>query len=564
MRYVCLAFICSIAVVSPSAAWAQFGLYGSPELLPLPPVEQVAAERAAGIDMRLIPLPPTGQPSWPNIPAVRPLPTRATYIPVGSRQPNQAVRLAPQVPLPPHSQPLEPRGTFTLPAPSDLAAASAKPKRDERKRGKPRVSKKAPVKEELTPRERPMPIRPIQPSPATEQPMILAEEGSTGSGVISRMLHDAGCYEPNPWAEAPCESEGDDSKCSSCGATCDICEPCFRSPWFASFSGLVMSRDQGNRVWTTYQSTDVANQLMHTQIDLSWEGGGEVRFGRRFCCDRWSVEATYWSLNSFSAFASQTFAGGVSTPLAFNDVVFANPAILTSPVDLFDGAQEHRIWRSDEIHNVELSLIRHSTNLAYGHPGPGGPLSVDWSLGARFFRFEDHLTFGSLDSGGFTWAADLDRQGFLEDRIVNNLAGFQFGADVNYQAFGRWGLFVRPKLGIYNNHIRNTFMAYRGDGELFAPNPAPTPPTSVVPGSYPVRSTKEVVSFLAQVDLGLDWEFQTNWNFSIGYRVLMASGIGLADHQIPPYVVDIPEIADIDHNGQLVLHGAFAGLEWNY
>jgi hypothetical protein len=69
---------------------------------------------------------------------------------------------------------------------------------------------------------------------------------------------------------------------------------------------------------------------------------------------------------------------------------------------------------------------------------------------------------------------------------------------------------------------------------------------------------------MTQVDLGLDWQFQPNWTLSAGYRVLVASGIGLADHQIPPYIVDIPEIADIDHNGQLVLHGVFAGLEWNY
>jgi hypothetical protein len=437
--------------------------------------------------------------------------------------------------------------------PSELAAAAAKPDPDKEKRNRPRVPKKAP---ELAPSK--------QPKPKEEKP-VLQERESAGSGVISKMLREAGCYEPNPWAEAPVASAKPvDPECASCGSTCGVCQPCFRSPWFASFSGLVMSRDQGNRVWTTYQATDVANQLMHTQMDLNWEAGGEVRFGRKFCCDRWSVEATYWSLNAFSAFDSQTFAGGVSTPLAFNDVVFADPAIVTSPVDLFDGAAEHRLWRRDEIHNVEINLIRHATNLVDGDLGPGGTVSVDCMLGARFFRFEEHLTFGSLDNGGYTWAADPDFQGFLEDRVVNNLAGFQFGCDANYQAFRNWRLFVRPKLGIYNNHIQHTFMAYRGDGELFAPDPAPAPPTSVVPGSYPVRSTKDVVSFMTQVDLGLDWQFQPNWTLSAGYRVLVASGIGLADHQIPPYIVDIPEIADIDHNGQLVLHGVFAGLEWNY
>ena len=40
--------------------------------------------------------------------------------------------------------------------------------------------------------------------------------------------------------------------------------------------------------------------------------------------------------------------------------------------------------------------------------------------------------------------------------------------------------------------------------------------------------------------------------------------VGLADEQIPPYVVDIPEIASIDHNSDLILHGAFFGVGYNF
>jgi hypothetical protein len=40
--------------------------------------------------------------------------------------------------------------------------------------------------------------------------------------------------------------------------------------------------------------------------------------------------------------------------------------------------------------------------------------------------------------------------------------------------------------------------------------------------------------------------------------------VGLADAQIPQYIVDIPEIAHIDSNGDLILHGAFAGLTYNF
>ena len=38
------------------------------------------------------------------------------------------------------------------------------------------------------------------------------------------------------------------------------------------------------------------------------------------------------------------------------------------------------------------------------------------------------------------------------------------------------------------------------------------------------------------------------------------TGVGLADNQIPPYLNDIPAIQDIDRNGSLLVHGAFAGM----
>ena len=85
-------------------------------------------------------------------------------------------------------------------------------------------------------------------------------------------------------------------------------------------------------------------------------------------------------------------------------------------------------------------------------------------------------------------------------------------------------------------------------------------PPRIPNGTYPVNSSDNVVSFLTQIDVGLDWQFSPNWSANIGYRVVAISGIGLADEQIPVRVNDIPDIAEIDYNGNLILHGAFAGL----
>ena len=519
MKRAPLLAVLAIVISSASSAWAQYGLYGSPELLRLPPVQQ--AGQFSQYDQAARPLPPASARPVADYRMPQPQTTSTAYVPRDPGYPQEVVSPMTQTPVTPAPAIPSLGNTFLSAAPADTAAKP--PQRRARK-------------------QKPQP----QPTPSP----------GVNDGVVSRMLEESGCLEPNPWSES-CA----DVPCGS--MECAPPEACFSSPWFVGASGLVMGRDAPNRVWTTYESANQANQLMHTDFELNWEAGAEITFGRRFCCDRWSVSATYWALNAFSGFASQTAVGDVSTPLDFTGVIYANSALnvpgVPTPQDLFDGAREHRLWRTNEIHNIEINFVSNHVDVWMDDSSMGNPLAVDWMIGARFFRFEEDLTFGSLDSGGYTWAADPDFQGYLEDQCTNNLVGFQIGGDVNYTVWEKWRLFVRPKVGIYNNHIRNSFMAYRGDGELFAPDPAVG-----VNGSYPVNATADTVSFLTEVNLGLDWQFLPRCSFTVGYRVMMATGIGLADNQIPFYIVDVPELANIDHNGQLVLHGVFSGFELNY
>jgi hypothetical protein len=87
----------------------------------------------------------------------------------------------------------------------------------------------------------------------------------------------------------------------------------------------------------------------------------------------------------------------------------------------------------------------------------------------------------------------------------------------------------------------------------------PTPASGVI-GTYPVSAEKNVLSCITQVDAGVQWKFHPQWSAFIGYRVVVATGIGLADHQIPAYIVDIPSLSAVKHNGDLLLHGGVAGL----
>ncbi len=479
-----------LAVSIGSTAWAQFGLYGAPALLPLP-----------GVDTEAAPLDLSGvAPTAASVPVM----TAPGAYPTA-----QGAGALPYDPAYPNRQ--------------SLALNGPKQKRS-------------------------------SPKPTPAQPGALGPGGGQPDSV-SRMLQEGGCWpEPTGGGSQPCDST-------------QWCNPYDDSPWFGSVAALYMGRDEPNRLWTTFETNNNPNQLP-TDAFTQWQVGGEVTFGRYFHCGLFGVAATYWTLDPLTGFSSQSVAGGsVSTPLIVSDIEFAG----VNGTVLFDGAQEHRVWRRDEFHNVEVNLL--SGRLAKGAAGRGpcaedygptaygggSPWSADWLLGVRYFRFQEDFTFASLDQG-YTWGQGGGLyQANLDDTTQNNLIGFQAGADLGYQLSPHWRLFATPKIGIYNNHVQHHFSLYRGDGTVANPTAA-----SGVSGSYPVRSSEDVVSFLTEVNLGVDWQMTRRWSAFLGYRVLFATGIALADNQIPTYVVDIPEIADIDTNGQLVLHGAFAGVRFNY
>ena len=495
MKYVQVIAVMT-ALLWTSNAWAQFGLYGSPGLVRLPKVESRAPA-------------PSDYPAAPYDAAVRPVAASVDAQPV-------------------------------------IETASAQPPR------------KAPKKE------------PARKHPPKPKPQEAAKEAAPS--VVDEMLGDSGGCFPPPWAPDPgCAADDPWAGYGDCYDSCDSCQPSCEPLWYASLTGLIMGRgDKPNKVWTSYKTTDVADQTEHTWHTMDWRAGAEIRFGRRFygdcgqcgdCGDCgggyggggfWAIEAAYWTLDPFTSMSSQTHPNFVSTPLDFSDVVWANGALPGLPENLFDRAQEHRIWRRNEVHSVEVSLIRHRMEYA-----DCSPFRCDWSVGARFFRFEEDLLFGSLDEGGLAFGIDPTMEGYLDDKIINSLVGAQFGCNLSYSLCG-WRLFASPRVGIYNNHIKHRFTGYRGDGELFAPAAS----TGYPP--YPVNSTKDVVSFLTEIDLGLEWQFNPQWSATVGYRLTIATGMGLADHQIPPYVVDTPELADIDYNGYLLLHGGFAGVTYRF
>jgi hypothetical protein len=327
--------------------------------------------------------------------------------------------------------------------------------------------------------------------------------------------------------------------CGECGERC--------CPWYASVSALVMSRDRANNLWTTFNSADETQQIS-TSHDYGWRWGGELTLGRRFCCNcvPWSLEATFWALDTFEvATAPAETVPLYSTPLDMSRLTIPGHVGLSAE-DWFGDSPQHRVWRASEFEDVEVNLVR---NQFLGCQCQ--PWNVDWSLGVRYFRFRDHLVFGAEHGPG----ADAGQWIYLDDEVSNNLIGLQMGFNAEYRFASRWRFFVTPKFGVYDNCMNIDYTVHTSDGTVATQ-------TSYPDRQYPVQASHSGFSFLTQVDVGLGWQITPCWEAKAGYRVLAATGMALSENQVPQYGNDTPVIADIDRNGNLILHGAFFGLTY--
>ncbi len=158
------------------------------------------------------------------------------------------------------------------------------------------------------------------------------------------------------------------------------------------------------------------------------------------------------------------------------------------------------------------------------------------------------------NEGDESWA-------YFSDSATNNFVGFQLGFNVNYCVCNRVNFFVRPEFGIYDNYMTSNFGAdmYGTDGSHCVGT------QNTYPGlCYPVQTHCNDFAFLTQVDVGVDWQITPCLSACVGYRVMAATGVALADNQFPSWLNDIPAMQDIEHNGSLILYGAFAGLTYKF
>lgn len=384
--------------------------------------------------------------------------------------------------------------------------------------------------------------------------------------------------------------------CPSCGSTegcgcsaapmiggCDsgLCgTPVYQEPacqtgcgcWFGSVGGLLFTRDNDDDVLLTFAEADGATLLSTRSADMNWAGGFEARVGRYYNCGRRAIEVAYWTLfpDRESAFANPTVGNNIFTPLRF-DSLFINDGTAFQPVaNLFNVVDAHRLVRSYNVQNVEVNvmgLIGCGSGVFPGASGCGpttgagnGCATFSWTIGPRWFRFSEGLLFGA-DPDDAVFDGDANEVNYLVD-VTNDLLGLQAGARGDWPVLGNFGFYCGVRGGLYANRIRQSQQITTGAGQVaFVDDP-----NSPFDGSiYSVSSSKNDVAFLGEIDLGANVRLTQCLSAALGYRVVAANGVALAPSQIPRDFFDnIAAVREIDSNGSLLLHGAYAGVYFNY
>jgi hypothetical protein len=355
-----------------------------------------------------------------------------------------------------------------------------------------------------------------------------------------------GCASGNCWDDGGVACGDDNWLGPWCGAGgCN-------NGWFGSVGGLVMTRDNPNSFWTSYESGVNANQIMNTNdAEADWTGGMFVSFGKWFnscdpsntCGPRFGMEAVYFgtgTMNGYSEVFAADPANGewVSSTIDMNDV--GGPIEFpdgNEVDDYFDNSANQWLSRRDYFHNVELNFLSQYWQ-------PNARCNVTWLAGVRWFRFDEGLLYGA--TAGASAVTSVSDQAFMNFETTNDLVGFQLGARCEWYATQRFSLYVTPKFGLYGNYIQTRNRVYNGDGSSL----------------YDFQQDTTGVSFLGEIDCGCAWAFARNWRATIGYKAVAATGMALADNQIPHYLAAADELQEIRRNGSLVVHGGYAGLEF--
>jgi hypothetical protein len=313
------------------------------------------------------------------------------------------------------------------------------------------------------------------------------------------------------------------------------------SNWVVGVSGLYFTRDSEDDVRLTRNGA--GEILLSTDANMNTMGGVEFDLTKRNCNGN-GFQFVYWGLYPGEAF--QEISGpGLST----YQTGLANVAVAPGAQDLqtyFDNADSNYAYRTNEIHNIEANFLRNGGTFTTRRGRAG---TFELLGGFRWFQFNENFGYGAFSAAGDPTAVEYDID------VENTLLGFQVGGRTEFCLSDRLSASIATKLGFFNNGINHEQNIATNTG-AFAYR------TAAGVDDYGYVSDKNDFSMLGEFDMGTSYRMSCNSRIRMGYRVIGISGIALAPNQIPNDFTLDPEINAINSNGDLILGGGYAGLEF--
>ncbi len=298
----------------------------------------------------------------------------------------------------------------------------------------------------------------------------------------------------------------------------DCCQRCCRACWTASADFIILDR-AGSVDRTLVRSTPTrttyntgAEVLNAEDFQQGFFGGPRVGLIRRGCC--YDLELLYFQIDGWS-----------STRQVLHD---DNILYLTAPGPLIFLNQGETIQTeyASKLYNAEFNVR-------------WNPLCrLTMLAGFRYLELRENLDWGRLYEG-------VTPPIFYNDwntNTINNLYGFQIGADgliLDCCCFSIDGL---VKAGIFGNHAEQATIA-AAEGPFIA-------------------STNHT-AFLGEVGVQCKYQVTKGLVLRAGYEAIWLQGLALAPGQIDETNIITGDIG-INANSGVFYHGATAGFEYTF
>lgn len=311
-----------------------------------------------------------------------------------------------------------------------------------------------------------------------------------------------------------------------------------RQTWYIVADAVGFKRDSGaDRTFAALGTA--ANPVLGTDdLRFEFEGGLRTLIGRRFN-DDWALEGSYFGLLTWDderaiRDATPNAQGGVGNLMSpFSN--FGAPAVPGLDFNNFAS-----IRYASTLDNFELNFRQRVETRP-------SIMEVSMLYGFRYVDVREHFEYATQS----TAPAPLGAAQAVDVQTGNDMYGFQLGTALEFRAHRQFWINLEMKGAVLHNHaVQNTSYSATTVGQT---------------ANFAGGVSRDRTSFLGDLALTFQYQFRPTLVGRIGYQAIWVDGVALAQDNFqssaPILTLGPPQI---DHAGNVVYHGPFAGLMYTW